>query len=479
MYTYIVISMCCWQIGSVTTLVNSTAGLRTPTDIAFASSGVFYVSDTGNNVIRKVTSNGKMSILAGGLGVSGVVDGVGTVARFNSPTGITVDNLGIVYVADTGNNRIRKITSSGHVATFVGSSAGYHDGSGTNALFSEPFGVALDLTRNLYVTDNHAVVRYVDTAGKVTTLAGSTSLAQSLADGYGTSARFNDPRGIALDTVGLVYIVDLGNQRLRRLDLDGEVHTLAGNNLPDYIDGAATHASLNYPWGVVVSTDSDVYFTSTGYGIIRKVDTNGLVTTLAGSPDSDGSRDGLGVAALFEGPKGLTLDASGSLYVVGAAEQTVRKLTIHNASCSDGEYYTGHFCYPVSAGFYAPTDTASSDIVYACPPGTYSFPGSTSCIVAPSGNFTPTAGQSYFYPCPNNTYDAEGSAECFPISVQPTSFPTLEPRTLVQSESFSCSYVFGVDALTANVVRSRDANSSMLLVSFLHCVKHQLLHLLL
>lgn len=320
--------------GAVTTIVNSTAGLKSPTDVAVTSNGVLYVTDTGNNIIRKVLSSGIMRIFAGRYS-SGFVDGYTTSARFNSPSGVAADTSGTLYVADTGNHRLRKITSSGWVSTLAGSTSGYADGMGTNALMSSPYGVALDPANNIYVTDNNALVRFISSFGVVTTLAGSTSLTTGFVDGYGTAALFSSPRGIDLDTVGLVYVADLGNQRIRRLDLNGNVRTIGGNGETSYLDGAGTHATLNSPWGTVVDSAANVYFTSTGYGLIREITTNGIVITMAGSISSISAQDGLGTSATFEEPKGISIDTNGDLYVVNSYEATLRKISVHNGKSNN------------------------------------------------------------------------------------------------------------------------------------------------
>jgi sugar lactone lactonase YvrE len=172
-----------------------------------------YVADTTNHKIRKITPAGVVTTLAG-AGTIGSADGASGVAQFFGPNAVAVDSAGNVYVADTNNNRIRKVTPAGVVSTLAGSTFGFADGTGAAAKFNEPFGVAVDGAGNVYVADSQNFrVRKVTPAGVVTTLAGA---ANDFADGVGTSARFSLVYGIAIDTAGTIYVAD-GNHVVRRI----------------------------------------------------------------------------------------------------------------------------------------------------------------------------------------------------------------------------------------------------------------------
>jgi sugar lactone lactonase YvrE len=328
--------------GVVTTLAGS-AGLRgsadgtgsaarfnDPAGVATDSGGNVYVADEANNTIRKITAAGVVTTLAGSAGLVGIADGTGSAARFDSPWGVATDGGGNIYVGDRANNTIRKITSAGVVTTLAGSTVpfGSADGPGSAARFRSPKGVAIDNGGNVYVADesNHTI-RKITTAGVVTTLAGSAGLHGS-ADGTGSAARFALPSGVATDGSGNVYVADRSNQIIRKITTAGVVTTLAGSpRLLGSADGTGSAARFVGPSGVAVDGSGNVYVADFGNNTIRKITSAGVVTTLAGSAGSNGSADGTGSAARFAGPTGVTTDRSGNVYVADVRNQTIRKIT--------------------------------------------------------------------------------------------------------------------------------------------------------
>ena len=206
----------------------------TPTGIAIDSAGNAFVTDNGNNVIRKVTPAGAMSVFAGKGGASGGTDGTGDAARFATPRGIAIDGKDNLYVADEGNSNIRKITPAGVVSTLAGAAgeSGSADGTGPAARFAGPRSLAADAAGNVFVvdTDNHTV-RQITPAGVVTTLAGKAG-ESGKADGTGAAARFSEPRGIAVDTDGNLFIADSGNGAVRQITPAGVVTTIAAAAKP-------------------------------------------------------------------------------------------------------------------------------------------------------------------------------------------------------------------------------------------------------
>src|SRR6202043_3983058 len=229
---------------------------------------------------------GVVSTLAGLAGSAGSADGSGSAARFRSPRGVTVDSAGTVYVADTDNHTIRKITPTGGVSTLAGLAgiSGSVDGTGNTARFNFPNDIAVDSGGNLYVSDAfNNTIRKITPAGVASTLAGLAGNAGS-ADGTGGAARFNFPDGVAVDSTGNVYVADTNNSTIRKITPAGVVTTLAGSaGNAAYVDGAGSAARFNFPSGAAVDNTGNVYVADTGNNIIRKITPAGLVTLLAGT----------------------------------------------------------------------------------------------------------------------------------------------------------------------------------------------------
>ena len=297
-----------------------------------------YRGGDGNDIVlTRVGGPGQIenvivSTLAGS-GSFGAADGTGAGASFNYAWSVAVDASGNIYVADLENHRIRKITPAGVVTTLAGSSKGYADGTGTAAKFSSPSGVAVDASGNVYVADmNNHRIRKITPAGVVTTLAGSGSYRivagkyVSDADGTGTAAEFNAPNGLAVDASGNVYVADEQNHRIRKITPAGVVTTLAGSS-KGYADGTGSGAQFSFPSGVSVDATGNVYVADRGNHRIRKITPAGAVTTLAGSSSGYGKADGTGSAAQFYFPRGVAVDASGNIYVADTDNSRIRKIT--------------------------------------------------------------------------------------------------------------------------------------------------------
>ncbi|HXI13096.1 MAG TPA: hypothetical protein VNM92_10695 [Thermoanaerobaculia bacterium] len=312
----------------------SAARFDFPTGVATDSSGNVYVADQGNHTIRKISPAGAVTTLAGLAGISGSADGTGSAARFLFPRGVVTDGSGNVYVTDTGNHTIRRITPAGAVTTLAGLAgiSGSADGTGSAARFKFPFGVATDSSGNVYVadTDNHTI-RAITPAGAVTTLAGLAGTLGS-ADGTGSAARFNFPFGVATDSRGDVYVADTSNSTIRKITPAGAVTTLAGlagtgSFFGESADGTGSAARFNSPIGVATDSSGNVYVADTSNGTIRKITPAGVVTTLAGLAGGFGSADGTGSAARFNFPRGVATDSSGNVYVADSDNHTIRKIT--------------------------------------------------------------------------------------------------------------------------------------------------------
>jgi hypothetical protein len=242
--------------------------------VAVDAEGNVYVADQGNNTIRKISSEGVVSTLAGLAGNPGNADGLSSSARFDSPTGIAVDAQGNVYVADQNNSTIRKITSDGAVTTLAGMAklTGSADGAGMDARFDHPVAVAVNAQGIVYVADqNNSTIRQILPNGMVSTVAGSAGNPGST-DGSGAEAQFSYPSGIAVDDEGNVFVADRNNSTIRLLSSDGKVSTVAGMaGSEGAVDGATTSALLAFPAGLATGTLGTLYVADPGSQTIRLI----------------------------------------------------------------------------------------------------------------------------------------------------------------------------------------------------------------
>jgi len=315
----------------------SAARFYKPQDVAVDSAGNVYVADSSNDTIRKVTPAGVVTTLAGLAGNWGSVNGTGSAARFHYPLGVTVDSAGNIYVADGGNNEIRKVTSAGQVSTYAGQAGntGTNDGTWSAARFQMPCGVTVDSAGNIYVTDyGNNTIREVTRSLVVTTLAGRAGYYAGSADGTGNAAQFYYPFGVAVDSAGNIYVADAVNCTIREVTPVGPgwvVTTLAGlAGSAGSANGTNSAARFYYPQGVAVDTNGNVYVADTANNTIREVTPvgpNWVVTTLAGLAGSAGSANGTNSASRFNYPEDVEVDSAGNLYVADTDNHTIRKIT--------------------------------------------------------------------------------------------------------------------------------------------------------
>ena len=300
-----------------------------PSGIAVDAAGNVFVSDGEAHTVRKITPAGVVTTLAGLGGTPGSTDAISNAARFRTPTGVVVDTSGNVYVADTGNSTIRKITAEGVVTTLAGSAgfAGHADGAGANARFNSLAGLSIDVSGNLYAVDKLShVVRKISAAGVVSTLAGLAGTFGS-ADGSGTTARFNTPLGIAANASGTVYVADTVNETIRRISPDGTTAVFAGSALAGNLDGTGVNARFFRPQGIALDAAGNVYVADTFNHSIRKLSSAAVSSTFAGPGGNFGSTDGPGTTARFNRPRGIGIDRQGNLFVSESFNNTVRKIT--------------------------------------------------------------------------------------------------------------------------------------------------------
>jgi sugar lactone lactonase YvrE len=312
----------------------SNARLNHPAGAAADSSGIVYVADTENSTIRKITADGYASTLAGLATNYGSVDGSGDIARFYGPQALAADSSGQLYVADTGNSTIRQVSVSGSVSTLAGTAGHFNsfDGLGGYAQFYHPEGIAVDPAGNIYVADtwNHTVrvIRFPSQVSTFVGLAGNFGAT----DGTNSKARFNRPTGIAIDAATNLFVADCFNHTIRKITPSGMVTTIAGlAGAWGSADGTNNCARFYLPQGISVSAGGDLFVSDSGNQTVRKIsllDTNWIVTTVAGASGTGGFANGVGTAAEFDFPCGIATDPAGNVYVADMANNLVRTTRI-------------------------------------------------------------------------------------------------------------------------------------------------------
>jgi regulation of enolase protein 1 (concanavalin A-like superfamily) len=326
--------------------------------LARLADGSMVTSEWSGYRIRKILPNGTTSTLAG-TGSAGSADGAALQASFNNPSGIAVNGAGDIFIADFGNNRIRKL-SGGAVSTFAGSTSGYADGTGLAAKFQGPVGLAFDATGMLWVAESSGQrIRTISPSGKVTTVAG-TGTAGYL-DGPASSAQFNSPSALAFASDGSVAIADSLNYRIRRLSADRQtVSTFAGTSL-GYLDGAGTSAKFG-TFGGLFYLGQTLLVTDRDNQRIRSIASDGTVGTIAGSGTTTGYVDGAPSSAQFAFPSAMAADSSGVVWLNDTGNQRIRKITFTFPTCNDGNPCTADSCSAGTCAFTnLPATTACSD----------------------------------------------------------------------------------------------------------------------
>jgi trimeric autotransporter adhesin len=398
--------------GSATAPTTTNGGgvaLYDPQAIAFDSAGNYYIADTGNNRIREVNTKGIINTVAGNGNPGFAGDGgpAGN-AELNQPTGVFVDSQGNIYIADNLNNRVRKVSSSGTITTVAGNGLFSYSGDGgpstaaqlnapagvaagapgtlfisdtQNAVarivnqsgissvgggsFVTPRGMATDAAGNAFVADYQAnVVWRIGTDGSVTKFAGTGTLGYGGDGGAAASAQLNAPTAVAVDTAGDVFIDDFGNQRIREVTTAGIINTVAGNGSQGYSGdgGPATNASLNQAQGIAVDASGNLYIADTANNVIREVTTNGMIRTIAGTGTFGYSGDGgPAINAQLTGPPAIAVDAAGNIYFIDGTTW-IRKIssngTIATIAGNGSLGYSGDAGLATKAQLNSPTALA-------------------------------------------------------------------------------------------------------------------------
>ncbi len=312
------------------------ANLHAPIHVITDAAGNIYTTDFRNNVIRKINSSGVITTIAG-TGTPGFSGdgGPATAATFDWPSGLCLDAAGNLFVSDYHNNRIRKINTAGIVTTIAGTGATGHSGDGgpaTAATFNLPQGLCMNLSGELFIADaNNSCIRKINLAGIITNVAGTGVLGFSGDGGPASTAQLANPLGITIDNAGRLFIADQNNDRIRMVNASGLISTLAGNGTRSYggDGGPATNANLNIPAGVFYNpSDACIYIADQWNGAIRKVDAGGTITAVAGTGTMGYGGDGGSplLAQLYQ-PVGIWIDAGNNIYIADQNNNRIRKIT--------------------------------------------------------------------------------------------------------------------------------------------------------
>jgi streptogramin lyase len=289
------------------------ASFTDPFGIVVDRNGVLFVSDEGNNRVRKVTADGDVTTFAGNSSGT-TVDGNGTAASFNNVSAIGLAPSGDLYAAEFTGNVIRKITPTADVSVFAGSGfPGSLDANGTAATFTGAIAMTVDGAGNIYVAElNTALIRKITPARDVSTLVAAGS--------------FGRPYGIAADTAGNLFVADSDNNRIRKVTPAGVVTTFAGSGTAGSADGAAGSATFQRPGGVAFDAVGNLYVADTENSVLRKITPEGVVSTVAGKAGVTGAQNGIGADARFSRPYGVTVGADGTIYVADTSNNQIRKI---------------------------------------------------------------------------------------------------------------------------------------------------------
>ena len=421
------------------------AQLDNPYGVTLDASGNLYIADQSNQRIRKVSPTGIITTVAGGSYTGpGLGDGgLATSAQLTYPYGAAVDGSGNLYIADTYDRRIRRVSPSGIITTVAGNGAGGFYGMGgysgdggpaTSAELNGPEDVAADGSGNLYVVDSrNNCIRKVSPSGTITTVAGNGTAGYSGDGGLATSAQLSNPYGVAADLSGNLYIADTGNNRSRRVSINGIITTVAGNGTSGYSGdgGLATSAELNNPVDVAADGSGNLYIADSFR--VRKVSPAGIITTVAGNGGVGSSGDGGPATSAQLTPRSVAVDGSGNLYIADLNDHSIRKVspggtitTVATPSSSFGLAVDGSGNLYIASNYSVLKVPPNSTVATVAGNGTCCYSGdggpATIAQVSPSGLAVDAAGKVY-------VADAFANAVRLltPVTISPVSIVTTSP----------------------------------------------------
>ena len=441
--------------------------LSFPNGIAADTAGNLYIADTWNSRIRKVNTGGALSTYAGNGTAWWGDGGPATSALLYSPWGVALDGGGNVYIGDSLNNRVRRVNPDGVISTVAGTGAAGYSGDGgqaTDASLNAPQGVAVDAADNLLIADSdNARVRKVSPAGIISTAAGSAVWGDAGDGGPATAAQLMVPVGVTTDAAGNFYVAESWGSQIRKVSADGTIGTIAGTGSQGYSGdgGPAAAAALNFPSGVAVDGAGDVYIADTGNYRVRKVATDGSITTIAGTGVGGFSGDGgLATAAQLLGPNDVAVDAAGNLYIADSQFGPVRQVAPDGTitTVAGSGIVLPHGVTVDRAGDLFVTDGIAGTVRMFVPLGSRAVLGAT---LSHAGNFTAGQPGSKWSVVVSNAVGAGATSGAVSVSEIPPAGVTVggmsgegwscASNTCTRSDSLSAGASYAPIAITAQV----------------------------